>query len=129
MEKQLIIGPASKKQEDFINSPADVVVFGGGAGSGKSHLGIMDMLKYSNDPKFRGVIVRRLTPQIYGPGGVWESAINLYRQVYSNKIKVKKQAGVLEFPSGAQVHFRHCQYEDDRLNFQGKSLARLRSNS
>ena len=29
---QLIIGPASKKQEQYINSDADVCVFGGGAG-------------------------------------------------------------------------------------------------
>jgi hypothetical protein len=29
---QLIIGPASKKQEQYINSDLDVVVFGGGAG-------------------------------------------------------------------------------------------------
>jgi len=29
---QVIIGPASKKQEQYINSEADVCVFGGGAG-------------------------------------------------------------------------------------------------
>jgi hypothetical protein len=27
-----VIGPASKKQEMYINAPQDVVVFGGGAG-------------------------------------------------------------------------------------------------
>lgn len=30
--KQKVIGPASKKQEMYINAPQDVVVFGGGAG-------------------------------------------------------------------------------------------------
>lgn len=30
--QQVIIGPASKKQEQYINSEADVCVFGGGAG-------------------------------------------------------------------------------------------------
>lgn len=31
-EKQIVIGPRSKKQEMYINDDADVVVFGGGAG-------------------------------------------------------------------------------------------------
>lgn len=31
-EKQVVIGPRSKKQEMYINDDADVVVFGGGAG-------------------------------------------------------------------------------------------------
>jgi hypothetical protein len=32
MTKRLIIGPASKKQEMYINATQDVVVYGGGAG-------------------------------------------------------------------------------------------------
>lgn len=32
MSKQIIIGPASKKQEMYIQNECDVVVFGGGAG-------------------------------------------------------------------------------------------------
>lgn len=31
-DKQVIIGPRSKKQEMYINDDSDVVVFGGGAG-------------------------------------------------------------------------------------------------
>lgn len=31
-EKQVVIGPRSKKQEMYINNDCDVVVFGGGAG-------------------------------------------------------------------------------------------------
>jgi len=31
-DKQVVIGPRSKKQEMYINDESDVVVFGGGAG-------------------------------------------------------------------------------------------------
>lgn len=31
-EKQVVIGPRSKKQEMYINDDSDVVIFGGGAG-------------------------------------------------------------------------------------------------
>jgi predicted phage terminase large subunit-like protein len=118
-----IIGPASKKQELYINATQDVVVFGGGAGSGKSFLGAMDMLKYTNDPKFRGLVVRRLTPQIHGPGGIFETFVNLHREVYEDKLKIKKRDGIIEYPSGANISFRHCQYEEDKHSFQGWQIS------
>ncbi len=46
IEKKEVISPKSVKQWKFINSEADIVVFGGAAGSGKTFLGIMDFLKH-----------------------------------------------------------------------------------
>ena len=114
-----IIGPASIKQEMYINATQDVVVFGGGAGSGKSYLSAMDFLKYTDDPKFRGVVVRRLTPQIHGPGGIFETFQGLHGEIYGDKLKVKRRDGILAYPSGATISFRHCQYDDDKHTFQG----------
>lgn len=113
------IAPASAKQEMYINAEQDVVVFGGGAGSGKSFLGAMDFLKYTEDPKFRGLVVRRLTPQIHGPGGIFETFVNLHREMYDDKLKVKKRDGIIAYPSGGTVNFRHCQYTEDKHSFQG----------
>ena len=120
-EKQVVIGPRSKKQEMYINATdIDVVIFGGGAGSGKSFLGAMDFLKYTDDPKFRALVTRRINPQIHGPGGIFETFVNLHREVYGNKLKVKKRDGILEYPNGGTITFRHCQYEEDKHSFQGK---------
>ncbi|MGL5075938.1 MAG: phage terminase large subunit [Waterburya sp.] len=118
-----LIGPASKKQEMYLNAWQDVVIFGGGAGSGKSFLGAMDFLKYTDDPKFRGLVVRRLTPQIFGPGGIFETFSNLHREMYSDKINVKRRDGVLAYPKGATTSFRHCQYEEDKHSFQGWQIS------
>jgi len=123
MTKQKIIGPASKKQEMYINSDYDIVVFGGGAGSGKSYLGAMDFLKYTDDPKFRGLVVRRLTPQITGAGAIFETFVNLHREVYDTKLRLKKRDGVIEYPSGSTISFRHCQYEEDKHSFQGSQIS------
>ncbi len=101
----------------------DVVVFGGGAGSGKSYLGAMDFLKHTNDPKFRGLCVRRLTPQINGPGGIFETFLNLHREAYGNKLKIKKRDGIIEYPNGGTISFRHCQYEEDKHSFQGWQIS------
>lgn len=121
--KQMIIGPKSEKQEMYINAWQDVVVFGGGAGSGKSYLGSMDFLKYTDDPKFRGLVVRRLTPQIHGPGGIFETFVNLHRELYKDRLKVKKRDGIIEYPNGSTVSFRHCQYEEDKHSFQGWQIS------
>lgn len=83
----------------------------------------MDFLKYTEDPKFRALVTRRINPQIHGPGGIFETFVNLHRQVYGNKLKVKKRDGILEYPSGASITFRHCQYEEDKHSFQGWQLS------
>lgn len=126
MSEPLVIGPKSRKQEMFIYDlrDVDVVVFGGGAGSGKSYLGAMDLLKGTDDPKFRGVVVRRLTPQINGPGGIFETVLNLHSMVYPIKsLKIDRRNGKIRYPSGAEIKFQHCQYEDDKTNFQGWQIS------
>ena len=120
--KVVTIGPRSRKQEMFISDLKDVnvVIFGGGAGSVKSYLGAMDLLRGTDDPKFRGAVVRRLTPQINGPGGIFETVYNLHSLVYPGKqLKVNRRDGTIRYPSGAEIKFQHCQYEDDKTNFQG----------
>ena len=93
------------------------------AKAGKSYLGAMDFLKYSQDPKFRGLVTRRLTPQIHGPGGIFETFSNLHREMYGDKLKIKRRDGVIEYPNGGTVSFRHCQYEEDKHSFQGWQIS------
>ena len=83
----------------------------------------MDFLKYTDDPKFRALVTRRINPQIHGPGGIFETFVNLHRQVYGNKLKIKKRDGVIEYPNGGTITFRHCQYEEDKHSFQGWQLS------
>lgn len=85
----------------------------------------MDFLKHTEDPKFRGLVVRRLTPQINGPGGVLETFENLHRKVYGDKLKVRRRDGVFQYPSGATISFRHMQFESDRHNYQGWQLSAI----
>lgn len=121
-----VIGPKSRKQEMFISDlkDVDVVVFGGGAGCGKSYLGAMDLLKGTDDPNFRGLVSRRLTPQIHGPGGIFETVLGLHGKVYGEKnLRVDRRQGKITYPSGATITFRHCQYEEDKHSFQGWQLS------
>ena len=68
------------------------------AGSGKSYLGIMDMLQYVHMPEFRGVMVRRTTPMIKGVGGLLDTASTMYKEA-DNGVKVKPSTMEFIFPS------------------------------
>ena len=50
------IGPASPTQKIFFDDDTtDVIIFGGGAGSGKTALSQMKVLKYVDDPNFNAI--------------------------------------------------------------------------
>ena len=88
------------------------------AGSGKSFLGIMDMLQYVHMPQFRGVMVRRTTPMIKGVGGLLDTASNMYKDAVPS-VKVKPSTMEFIFPSGAEIKMCHCERAADKHNFQG----------
>lgn len=115
------IGPSSKKQEDFLNSTADITLYGGAAGSGKSYCGLMDLLKWVHLPKFRGVCFRRTTPQLKGSGGLWDTALGMYSDI--TKIKTSTKDNKIVFPSGAEIKMMHCEHDKDRYNIQGWQIS------
>jgi predicted phage terminase large subunit-like protein len=121
MSKQETIGPKSRKQEMFINSTADVTIFGGAAGAGKTFLGIMDFLKHIRYSKFRGLITRRTTPQLKGPGGVLDNCLGLFK-LFDKNVKWKDKDGKFVFTSGAEIFLKHFEMEKDQDNFQGAEV-------
>lgn len=74
------------------------------------------MLKWIHLPKFRGVMMRRVMPQITGPGGIWETGQEMY-QSFGAIAKSKEVKFV--FPSGATIMARGCEQEKDKYNLQG----------
>lgn len=113
-----VIGPKSFKQLEFMNSEATITVFGGAAGAGKSYLGVMDFLQYIHLAAFRGVMTRRTTPQLKGPGGLYEKCLDLFKLV-DPKVRWKDKEGKFVFSSGAAIFLRHFETEADKDNFQG----------
>ena len=46
MSRNIVFAPASKAQEQFLNSDATITFYGGAAGAGKSHCLLGAFLKY-----------------------------------------------------------------------------------
>lgn len=122
MSKQnIVFAPASKAQEQFLTSDADITFYGGAAGAGKSHCLLGSFLKFCHHPRTRGVIFRRTTKQISNPGGLFDSAINLFKKV-DPKLRVRVRELELVFSSGATLKFGYLDNSSDKYNFQGAEL-------
>lgn len=103
-----------------MSSPADIVIYGGGAGGGKSYGLLLEGLRNIGNPGFRGIIFRRTVPELTGGGGLWDESSMLYPLVrgHPNQTTLK-----WTFPSGAWVGFGHMQREKDCVSHQGKQYA------
>lgn len=110
------------KQEAFLASSADIAIFGGGAGGGKTWALLMEALRHTDNPKFGAVIFRRTYPQIERQGGMWDESSALYPYTGA---KPSRSDMSWKFPSGAKVSFAHLQHMDDIESWKGAQIPLL----
>lgn len=107
------------KQQAFLSSSADIAIFGGAAGGGKTWSLLYEPTYHLANGDFGAVIFRRTYPQITVEGGLWDESDRLYP--FAGGVSTK---GALrwQFPSGATVVFRSMENEDDCRNFDGSQI-------
>lgn len=112
------IAPQSGFQTKFLSSPADIVFGGSGAGVGKTWTLLMETLRHVTTVKhFNAVFFRRETPQITNPMGLLDASKKIFPNVGATRANLDWR-----FPNENRVVFRHLQYEDDKLNWQGTEI-------
>lgn len=117
-----IYRPQAGAQERAMNSPANIVIYGGSAGSGKTHLMLLRPLLQIHDPKFNAIFFRRTGPQLSGAGSVWDEAKQLYRAFGAH---IRENDREVIFPSGAKIKFSHMEHEKNKLDHQGKQFTHV----
>lgn len=123
------IGPQPGPQMRFAACPADICVFGGEAGGGKSEALVLEPMKWSHVPGFEGAIFRRKTTDITGPGGLWSKALKYYAPTGAELVQSPTHVARWETPTGpngakgAKVHFRHLIHEWTVQELDGLELA------
>lgn len=117
------IRPQPGPQEAFLSSPADVVIYGGGAGGGKTFALLLECYRHTSNPHFGAVVFRRESVQITNEGGLWDEAMKLYPLLRARPVRAPKLG--FRFPSGARVTFGHLNREHDVLAWQGGQVALL----
>lgn len=113
------IRPQRGPQEMFLSSPADVVIYGGAAGGGKTFGLLLEPLRHVHNPRFSTVIFRRTSVQVRNPGGLWDESMELYPLLGAEPRESTLEWG---FPSGATIKFAHLEHDKSRLDWQGSQI-------
>lgn len=121
---KIVMAPQKGPQEMFLATSADICVYGGAAGGGKTFGLLLEPLRHKNNKNFNAVIFRRDYTQVTAPGGLWDSSRKVYSLVKgSYPLKTPKLHWT--FSSGATVNFAHLGSDDDCEGWQGSQITML----
>lgn len=128
MKQVRIIRPQAGPQERFLASPADIVIYGGAAGGGKTYGLLMSPLRHKNVKGFGCVIFRRNFNQIFAEGGLWDEAMNMYyglkgaipRKSRNQWLFVNKQGRSI-----SKISFAHIERDEEVHSWQGSQICEI----
>lgn len=111
--------PQPGPQTAFLGCTADIAIYGGAAGGGKSYGLLLDPLRHYSNKDFGGIIFRKTAVQVRNEGALWDESMKIYPL-----FKAEPRESLLEwkFPSGMGMSFSHLEYDKDVLNFQGSQI-------
>ncbi len=125
MVERVDIRPQEGPQTAFLSTTADIAIYGGAAGGGKSFGLLLEPLRNVHNPGFGAVIFRRQGVEIKKEGGLWDESQNIFPQCGG-----VSREGLLDwkFPraqgtSGARISFSHLEQEKDKYTWQGAQIA------
>ena len=110
------------RQLEFLANRADICLYGGARGGGKSFALTLDAVRHIKRPRYRAVVVRREFVDLDGEGGLIEEAEHIYPALGGVQ---NRTAHRFAWKNGARVAFRHMQ--DDRAlgKVQGQQFDRV----
>src|SRR5439155_8380338 len=114
------IAPQPGPQTVFLRTPADICIYGGAAGGGKTVGLILEPLRYvTRVPGFTAVFFRRTTPEITNPGGLWDESVNFYPRFGGAP---HHRAHEWRWPRAGKIKFSHVQFDATVFDWQGAQI-------
>ena len=121
----IVLRPQKGPQERFLSSPASVIIYGGAAGSGKTHAELLYPLRYKNVKGFGCVIFRKNANQVFNEGGLWDNARDMYSGIKGAQMHRSDSSWTFHGKNGEQlsrVSFKHIERDDEVQNYQGAQI-------
>ena len=116
----MVLGPQPGPQTVFLSSSADIAIFGGAAGGGKTYGLLLEPCRHTERSDFGGVIFRRQAIQVRSEGGLYDTSFGLYPHL--DAIPKLSPYPSWTFPSGCEISFNHLTTDSDLLSWQGSQI-------
>lgn len=111
--------PQEGPQMEFFCNPADIVIYGGAAGAGKTFALLLEALWHHDTPGYNAVIFRKNSTQIRNPGGLWDTSHSIYHDFEG---QAKETTLEWNFKAGVTIKFAHLDNESDKYSWQGSQI-------
>lgn len=119
VKETIQIGPQVGPQTDFLTTSADIAIYGGAAGGGKSYALLLEPLRHYKNSRFGAVIFRRNSTQVRNEGGLWHESMALY-----GPLGAHPREAFLEwiFPTNCRVKFGHLEHDRSVHDWHGSQI-------
>lgn len=114
------IGPQPGPQEQFLSTPADIAIYGGAAGGGKTFALLLEPCRHLNNSDFGAVIFRREAVQIMNEGGLFDTSMRIYANI--DGVPKLSPHVIWQFPSESTITFSHLHNDKDVMDWQGAQI-------
>lgn len=119
-----VLRPQKGPQEMFLASEADIVIYGGSAGGGKTFGLLLEPLRHMNVDGFGATIFRKNATQITIEGGLLDESIKIYGRIKGAEYKASPRPN-WTFNGKAHVAFMHIDGDADLPKWQGSQICMI----